>query len=187
MTTTPHFPDRGDSVLLVVDMQERLLAAMPEEPRGKMLRNAGILIQAARRLGIPVLVSEQYPKGLGHTVSEIRGLLPDVEPIEKMVFSCAGEERFIGAIAPLGRRSYVLAGIENHVCVLQTALDLAAAGNRVWTARDATCSRTRENWKAGNEVMARAGVTISSTEILLFQWLRTAAAEEFREISKLVR
>ena len=183
----PHFPDRADSVLLLVDFQERLMKAMPEEPRARMLRNATILVQAAGRLGLPVLFSEQYPKGLGSTVQEILDLLPGAEPIEKMVFSCAGVERFRTVVEALGRRTFVLAGIENHVCVLQTALDLAAAGNRVWTARDATCSRTRENWEAGNEVMARAGVTISSTEILVFQWLLTASAEEFLEISKLVR
>jgi len=189
MTTTPNatFPDRADSVLLLVDFQERLMKAMPEEPRERMLRNATILIQAAGRLGVPVLLSEQYPKGLGPTVQPILDLLPGAEPIEKMVFSCAAVDRFRAVVQGLGRRTFVLAGIENHVCVLQTALDLAAEGHRVFTARDATCSRTRENWEAGNEVMAVGGVTVSSTEIVVFQWLRTADAEEFREISKLVR
>lgn len=183
----PAFPDRADSVLLLVDFQERLMKAMPEEPRERMLRNARILVQAASRLGVPVLFSEQYAKGLGPTVREILDLLPGAEPIEKMIFSCAAVDRFRTVVESLGRRTFLLAGIENHVCVLQTALDLASGGYRVFTARDATCSRTRENWEAGNEVMARAGVTVSSTEIVVFQWLRTAEAEEFREISKLIR
>jgi len=186
-TPNPHFPDRSDSVLLLVDFQERLLKAMPEEPRERMLRNATLLVRAAGLLGVPVLFSEQYPKGLGPTAQPILDLLPGAEPIEKMVFSCAAVDRFQEAVKALGRRTFVLAGVENHVCVLQTALDLVAGGARVFTVRDATCSRTKQNWAAGNEVMAQAGITVSSAEIVVFQWLRTASAEEFKEISKLVR
>jgi hypothetical protein len=168
-----------------VDFQERLMKAMPEEPRRRCSERDD-LVRGRGTPGLPVLFSEQYLKGLGPRFRR-SWISPGAEPIEKMVFSCAGVERFRTVVETLGRRTFVLAGIENHVCVLQTALDLVEEGYVVFTARDATCSRTRENWEAGNEVMARAGVTISSTEILVFQWLLTASAEEFKDISKLVR
>jgi len=181
------WPECDNTALLIVDMQEKLLKAMPEGPREQMLRNAGILIESARRLGLPVLASEQYPKGLGPTVPEIRERLGSVRPVEKMVFSCLGEEDFRRQVEESGRRAFILAGVENHVCVLQTALDLVAAGHHVFLARDATCSRTKANWKTGCEVMAAGGVTISSTETLLFQLLREAGTAAFNEISKLIR
>jgi nicotinamidase-related amidase len=182
-----NWPEREDSVLLIVDMQERLLKAMPEKPCQKMLRNTGILIETARSLGIPMVLSEQYPKGLGPTVPEIREAVGDAGVEEKMIFSAARDEGFKQRLGEIGRSSYILTGVENHVCVLQTALDLAAAGQRVWVARDATCSRTEENWKAGCAQMAEGGVHISTTEILVFQLLREAGTEAFKKISKLVR
>jgi nicotinamidase-related amidase len=180
-------PEPKDTALLIVDMQEKLLRAMPDGPREQMVRNAGILIEAARRLNLPILASEQYPKGLGHTLPEIRELLGDVEPVEKMAFSCLGEEAFCRRLEETGRRTFLLTGVENHVCVLQTALDLVAAGRNVLLARDATCSRTKANWKTGCEVMAAGGVQVSSTETLVFQLLREAGTEAFKALSKLIR
>jgi nicotinamidase-related amidase len=181
------WPEREEAALIIVDMQERLLQAMPEKPRQRMLRNAVILAETARQLGMPVLVSEQYPKGLGRTVPEIREAVADAAPVEKMIFSAAREEAFQRRLEETGRSAFILTGVENHVCVLQTALDLVAAGRRVWVARDATCSRTKENWEAGCAAMAAGGVTVSTTEILVFQLLREAGTEAFRRISKLVR
>jgi nicotinamidase-related amidase len=181
------WPEREKAALIIVDMQERLLRAMPEEPRQRMLRNASILIETAKQLGMPVLVSEQYPKGLGPTVPEIREAAGDTAPVEKMIFSAAREEAFKRRVEGTGRSAFILTGVENHVCVLQTALDLVDAGKRVWLARDATCSRTKENWEAGCEAMAAGGVTLSTTEILVFQLLREAGTEAFKHVSKLVR
>jgi nicotinamidase-related amidase len=181
------WPEREEAALIIVDMQERLLKAMPEEPRQRMLRNASILIETAKQLGMPVLVSEQYPKGLGPTVPEIREAVAGAAPVEKMIFSAAREEAFQRRLEETGRSAFILTGVENHVCVLQTALDLVAAGKRVWLARDASCSRTKENWEAGCAAMAAGGVTVSTTEILVFQLLREAGTEAFKHVSKLVR
>ncbi|MDP3937290.1 MAG: hydrolase [Deltaproteobacteria bacterium] len=180
-------PVRDDTALIIVDMQERLLPAMPEKPRKQMLRNAGILIETAKALGLPILVSEQYPKGLGPTVDEIAGAIDNFKPLEKMVFSAARDAGFRQRLDEVGRSSCIVTGVENHVCVLQTALDLAASGKNVYVARDATCSRTEENWKAGCAQMAEGGVQITTTEILVFQLLGEAGTEAFKKISKLVR
>lgn len=189
MPTAPPsvWPAREETALLIVDMQERLLAAMPEKPRKLMLRNTGILIETAKSFGIPILVSEQYPKGLGPTVAEIREAIGEMAPVEKTIFSAARDEGFQQRLKESGRSTFILTGVENHVCVLQTALDLAADGKSVWVARDATCSRTEENWEAGCEQMASGGVHISTTEILVFQLLQEAGTEAFKKISKLVR
>ncbi|MFQ5458148.1 MAG: hydrolase [Myxococcota bacterium] len=189
MTTAPAsaWPDRDDTALLIVDMQERLLAAMPEKPAARMLHNTKILIETAKCFGIPILVSEQYPKGLGPTVPEIREAIGEMVPVEKMIFSAARDEGFQQRLKATGRNTFILGGVETHVCVLQTAVDLAAGGANVWVARDAACSRKEHNWKAGCKQMSAAGVHLSTTEILVFQLLQEAGTEAFKKISKLVR
>ncbi len=175
----PKLVRASDSSLVVVDIQERLAAAMPS--RDAVLRAAGILLDAASRLGIPVLVSEQYPKGLGPTVAELAGRLPEgAVRIEKTSFSACGA-------LPVARPQVVLAGMEAHVCVLQTALELAAAGREVFVVADAVCSRTEANRSNALARMQAAGIVVTNTESVLFEWLRDAAHEQFRAISKLIR
>jgi nicotinamidase-related amidase len=175
----PKLIRASDSSLVVVDIQERLAAAMPS--RDAVLRAAGILLEAASRLDIPVLVSEQYPKGLGPTVAELSGRLPEgAVRIEKTSFSACGA-------LPLVRPQVVLAGMEAHVCVLQTALELAAAGREVFVVADAVCSRTEANCSNALARMQAAGIVVTNTESVLFEWLRDAAHEQFRAISKLIR
>ncbi len=182
---TDLLPSAENSLLLVVDLQERLMAAMPAEVAGKTLRNTCILVETAKEFGLPVVVSEQYPRGLGPTAAEIRSALPQgTAPVEKLAFSCCKEPAFAQQIT---RPEVILCGAETHVCVLQTALDLLAQGKRVFLAADATCSRAKLNWQLGLELMRQAGATIGSTEIFAFRLLGAAGTERFKRISRLVK
>jgi nicotinamidase-related amidase len=176
---------RTESQLLVVDMQERLVPAM--EPERPFVAAATKLLQAANTLGIPVLASEQYPKGLGGTVSELAGLVPEAHRYEKMEFSCYANAAIRQALTSVNRPQVVLAGIEAHVCVLQTTLDLARAGHAVFVVTDATASRRPESRETAFRRMAAAGITLVTLEMVLFEWLRSAADPAFRELSKLIR
>ena len=175
----------ADSILVIVDVQERLAAAMEAPALAGMKKNAGILIQAAAALGIPVLATEQYPKGLGRTVDEVAERIP--QTIEKTCFSCAGAESFSGELRRAGRAQIVLAGMEAHVCVLQSALDLHTMGFEVFVVADACCSRRAENHRNAMERMRAAGVTVTNTESTVFEWLRDARHEQFKAVSALVR
>ncbi len=174
--------------LLVIDVQERLAAAMPEDVSGRVLRNTAILLNCAREFSLPVLVSEQYPRGLGHTAAEIKPLLPEgVVPVEKTAFSCCAVPAFKPLLEELGQRALIVWGIETHVCVLQTILDLLQEGRRVYVAADACGSRTKQNWRMGLDLMRRAGAIIGSTEIFAFALLGDAGSEQFKRISQLVK
>ena len=174
-----------DSVIVLIDVQGKLAELMSE--KDQLYRQLQILLRGARSLGVPVLWLEQYPKGLGPTVPEIATLLEGIEPIEKTCFSACGSERFQQALSDSGRRTVVVAGIESHVCVYQTAQDLLAAGFVVEVVRDAVSSRTAENRLAGFERMVRLGAGMTTVEMVLFEWLREAGSPAFKEISRLVR
>lgn len=176
------------SLLLLVDIQERLAAAMPAESRAMVVRNAGMLARAAELLGVPVLVTEQYPQGLGPTDPGLKAQLPaSVRLVEKTSFSCCGAVGFEAHLRESGRRQIVLAGMEAHVCVLQTALELGAAGWPVFAAADAICSRRPENHRNAMDRLRQHGVTVTNTESVLFEWLRDARHEHFKAISRMVR
>jgi nicotinamidase-related amidase len=179
--------DRRDTALLVVDVQERLFGAMEPEQREAMVRNLKILGTGARRLGLPVAVTEQYPKGLGHTLPEVREALGPVEPIGKVSFSCCAIAGFTDGLRRQGTRAVVLAGLEVHVCVLMTALDLLADGFTVHVPWDATVSRTRSNWEFGLALLGREGAVITTTETVVFQLLRQADTDDFRVLAPLLR
>jgi nicotinamidase-related amidase len=174
-------------VLVVVDVQERLFNAMDAERRDDMVANVKILVGAARRLGVPVLVTEQYPKGLGHTLPEVRTLLGDTPAFEKTAFSCAKAEGFVDRLRALGGEHVILTGIEAHVCVLLTALDLLTQGLRVSVVADAVCSRRPANLEIGLEQARQAGAVVTATETVVFQLLGSADSDAFRELSKLLR
>lgn len=181
-------PDPADTALLMIDVQERLAAAMPGDVSSRVIRNTSILLQCAREFSLPVLVSEQYPRGLGHTLPEIRAILPpDSAPVEKTSFSCCSVPTFQSQLDRLGSCGILLWGIETHVCVLQTALDLLQSGRRVYVAADAAGSRTKQNWRFGLDLMRRAGAVIGSTEIFAFALLGGAGTETFKRISQLVK
>lgn len=180
-----YFLEKDDSVLLIVDIQDRLATVMQE--RDRVVRNCLNLIELAKMINVPVVVTEQYPKGLGHTVAEIQSALPAYQPIEKTSFNCCGEPTFIEAVRKLRRKKVVLAGMETHICCLQTTIGLLQDGFMPHVVQDAVCSRTTENWKAGLEYMRDVGAVISCTETVLFQLLKVAGTEEFKKISQRIK
>jgi nicotinamidase-related amidase len=175
------------SVLLVVDVQERLFNAMDAERRDDMIRNIKTLAVTARRLRLPLIITEQYPKGLGRTLPELSALLDGVTPFEKTHFSCCGADGFLPRVRATGADHVIVSGIETHVCVLLTAVDLRKAGFAVTIVADAACSRTRANHELGLAEARQAGVGVSSTETVVFRLLGRADTDLFREISKLLR
>ncbi len=176
---------KDDSALVIVDIQERLAVVMSE--REKVVRNTLHLIEVAQLLRLPILVTEQYPKGLGPTVQEIRGALPSYEPIEKLTFSCCGEPVFLKTLASTGKKKIILCGMETHVCVLQTCIGSLKEGYTVHVVSDAICSRSKENFETGIEFMRDAGAVITGAETVLFQLLERAGTEEFKIISRRIR
>lgn len=179
--------DRQHTALLVVDVQERLFGAMDPEQREEMVRNLKILAAGARRLALPVVVTEQYPKGLGHTLSELRDAVGPVEPVSKVAFSCCAVEGFTRALRAREIRAVVVAGLETHVCVLMTALDLMAEGFAVHVPADATVSRSRQNRDAGLTLLRTEGAIVTTTETVLFQLLGRADTDDFRALAPLLK
>lgn len=178
--------EREQSILCVVDIQERLLPHIAN--RDEVARSAGILIRAARLLEVPVVLTEQYPKGLGPTAPEIRNLLPaECRPLEKTAFSCWPCDSFRVALEQNGRNTVVLCGIETHVCVLQTALDLLGAGFGAVVVADAAGSRAERNHQMALERLRQAGVTIATTEMTVMEWLRDAKHPRFKEAQGLIK
>lgn len=179
-------PER--TALLVIDIQERLSAAMDPERIAAVTRNTIILLQAARTLALPVLVTEQYPKGIGPTLPEIAAAFPEGQAVhEKVCFSCADVAPFMGALRRTGRKQLLLTGMETHVCVFQTARDLARAGFATFAVEDALLSRTVENHAIGLRLMAQAGATRTSTEVALFDMLQRAGTPAFKAIAPLIK
>jgi nicotinamidase-related amidase len=187
---TPHpmTLDREHTALVVIDVQERLFPAMDADHREEVMRNIKVLTATARRLQLGTLVTEQYPKGLGHTLQELKDALPpQVQPIEKVAFSCLGADAFRSRLAATGARQVLLAGIEAHVCVLVSALDLLAEGYAVHIVADAVTSRTQANWRLAMAQLRQAGAVVTTTETVLFQLLRQADTDDFRELARLIR
>jgi nicotinamidase-related amidase len=181
---------RARAALLVVDIQERLAPAMPHDVLPLVTRNAQILIQAARQLGLPIVVSQQYPRGLGLTMSSIEEALAgslQLHRFDKLEFSAAASPEFAALAPMLGRDQWIVCGMETHVCVYQTARGLVGRGFAVHVAADAVCSRTKANWQVGLSLAERAGAIVTSTEACVFDLLERAGSEEFRALSRIVK
>jgi nicotinamidase-related amidase len=168
--------------LIVVDIQQKLLP--PIFQKDQLVRNAKLLIRASGILKIPAIVSTQYAKGLGGTVSEIASLLPETEAIDKNLFSCFGSDVFCALLKrlPGNRNTLLLCGMESHICVVQTALAALREGYLVHIASDAVSSRTEWNWKIGLDRMRAAGAVISSTEMMIYELMRSSASPAFKEL-----
>jgi nicotinamidase-related amidase len=173
----------ADSVLVVVDVQDKLLAKVPSA--AVLVQNAAFLLDAAALLGVPAVGTEQYPKGLGPTTAEIARRLPDGLPA-KTAFSCCGAAGFLTDLRSLGRPNVVLAGMETHVCVLQTALDLLEAGFTVYLPVDALASRSVIDHDAALRRLERAGAVLTTAETVAFEWVADASHPKFKALSKLV-
>ncbi len=174
------------SQLLIVDVQTRLIGVMPETEMAACLKRAGILAQAANLLAVPIILTEQYPKGLGHTDPALLATLGTVQAVEKTAFSCLAEAKVKRQFSR-DRSQIVLAGMEAHICILQTALDLIAAGKQVCVAEDAIISRQSANKANAVARMRDAGCIISNTESIVFEWLGKAEGDAFKTISQLIR
>ena len=173
-----------DTVLVVVDVQGKLARVVHESDA--TIRAAAKLIRCAKALGLPIVRTEQNPKGLGPTVPELAGLL-DGEAIAKVAFSCCGEKGFLDTMSRLGRNQVLLAGIETHVCVYQTAIDLHKFGYEVHVVADAVSSRTPANREIGLRKMEQAGADVTSVETALFELQRVAEGPAFKELMRIVK
>ena len=177
--------DIDKTALVVIDVQEKLSRVMHE--REQLFQNLQKLIKGMKLLDIPIVVTEQNPNGLGPTVTDIAPLLSDVKPITKFSFSCCGEEGFTREIGSLSRKQILLTGIETHVCVYQTAVDLIKAGYEVHVVVDCVSSRTPENKNLALDKMKNEGARLTGGEIVLFELLRTAKHPKFKEMSQIVK
>jgi len=182
----PALLHANQTALLVVDVQDAFRPVIDDFDA--VVRNCRILVEGFSILGAPIVVSEQYPKGLGHTVPELAEVLPPGTPIvEKLRFSVVGVPDLDVAITATGLRRWVVCGIEAHVCVNQSVHDLLAAGHEIVIAADAVSSRTPANRQVGIDKCAAAGAVVSSAETVLFEMLEQAGSDEFKAISRLVR
>ncbi len=175
--------NKDDTTLVVIDFQEKLMKAMSQSE--KVFKNTILLLTAAEQMGLPVIVTEQYPRGLGSTVKEIKEHLTDCQYIEKIKFSAF--EGLHKLLADKKRKNVLITGSETHVCVFQTTRDLVDAGYNVQVVKDAVCSRFKENHLSGLELMKDLGAVVTNTETVLFDLMKVAGSPEFKIISPLLK
>jgi len=181
----PSLLRKDDTLLVIVDIQTKLLNVMFE--RERLISNCSKLIQATRLLEIPMVMTEQYPEGMGPTDSTILELFPEMKTITKMSFSCCGVGEFDQKIKSLGKKQIMIIGIESHICVLQTVHDLLHQGYFVYVPYDAVSSRKEGDYKNALERMRQAGAVIGSVESAIFEMMKTAETPVFRQISRIIK
>ena len=175
-----------DCALIVIDIQEKLAKAA--ENGEYISKQTSKLVKGADLLSIPTIITEQYPKGLGSTISQIKDAINDQTPIiEKCSFSACNEENFRKIFNTLAKKQVLICGIETHICVLQTALDLINQGYDVFIVEDCSSSRRRDEHNAGLELLKQYGAKITCVEIVLFQWLKTSKHPKFKEVQALIK
>lgn len=181
--------DPSTTLIFVVDVQEKLAAAMPEDALGALLKNARILLEAAKTLGARVLASEQYPKGLGPTLPALAGeiRLAGTPPLPKMTFDACSDLAIARSISDVGPRAVVVLGMETHVCVFQTARELVKRGYETHVVADAVTSRRADDRRRGLALCERAGALVTTTETVVFDLLGRAGTDAFKSVAKLVR
>ncbi len=187
MATIPSLKlDRTKAAVVVIDIQSKLTPTMPEEALARLIKYTRALIGAARELGLPVLATEQYPKGLGPLVPEVRDILPS-PPLVKMHFSCGADPAFAAALEKTGRRQIIVCGMETHVCVFQTVRDLVGMGYEVHLCSDAVASRLEVHRASGIELCRQAGAVITNAETAIFDLLHVCGTAEFKKVAPLVK
>ncbi len=178
--------DRNHTILVVIDVQERMMPAIEGEEA--VVANVVRLVQGARLLGLPMLVTEQYPQGLGPTVPEVRAAMGDeYRPMEKISFSACGDMTFMNHFEQAPHHTVLLCGVESHVCLYQTARDLRNLGHNVEVVADAAGSRSRHNHEIALARLARHGVEITSVELALFEIMERADIPEFKDVQRIVK
>ncbi len=181
----PALLGKANTALIIVDVQEKLLPYVVDKE--ELLENLQMLIKFADIIGLPIILTEHYPKGLGRTVPEIKELLSSHEPMEKVIFSCFCSQALRSRLTELGIKTLMLAGIESHICVTQTTLDALDSGFSVHVIADCISSRTTSNLNIGIEKMRQFGCVISSTEMAMYEIMERADTKEFKEVLKLVK
>ena len=176
---------RENALLLVVDFQQKLLAAFSEP--GEFLQNCVTIIRFAKILKLPIIWTEQYPKGLGRTLEDVKSELSHLDPVEKLSFSCFGEPRFVESLSKHDSTQLMICGIETHICVEQTVLDGIGCGYQMHVLEDACGSRKERDHGAGLRKMEGAGAVLTCTEMAMYEILARSDAQEFREVLKLVK
>lgn len=176
--------DKQETILMVIDIQERLVPVM--KVADKVVKNTNILISAAKEFNIPIITTEQYPRGLGNTVPQLKDHIDSNYLFEKTSFTAYTEDVKL-ALEKLGRKKVIITGMETHVCVFQTSRDLLAEGYDVFIVSDAVCSRTKENFLNSLNLIKDMGAVISNTETIVFDLLKEAGSPEFKVISKLIK
>lgn len=176
-----------DSLFLMIDIQERLFAAMQPDIQEMLKKNSAILLKTADELKIPVVVTEQYRKGLGTTIPELASLCGEAPNLEKLFFNCMKDDTINREIKKIGRKTVIIAGIESHICVFQTALTLIDTGYNVVIASDAVGSRRKHDWKTAIKALAKAGAAIYPTETISFMLIEKAGTPEFKALSPLFK
>ncbi len=180
--------DAGNSVLLVIDIQTELTALTPMKVLARLQRNTSLLIRTASRLALPIFATERSPDRLGKMEPDIHNLLPETTNIyQKTSFTCMGAKNFAEDLASTRRKQAILVGMEAHVCILQTALDLHKRGYIVFIVADGICSRQRENYETALQRLGRAGIIISDAESVLFEWIRGADEQLSLQVQALLR
>ena len=177
---------QNDSALVLIDFQERLAQAIPEPVLQSTVKHAKVLLSAAKLLRIPLVITEQYSRGLGPTLVGLKEFSLS-SPIDKISFAATLVPEFDTQLKQLNRQRIVLMGMETHICVLQTAVGLKNQGYDVWIAADAVCSRRQENWTRGLELANHFGIYVAPTESIVFAWLERAGTLEFKTLSTLIR
>ena len=181
----PNLLRRDDTLLVIVDIQTKLLNVMFEKER--LVSSCRKLIQARKLLEVPMLVTEQYPQGMGPTDPQILDILDDKETIEKLSFSCCGAEDFNRKVSDSGKKQIVVIGIEAHICVLQTVHDLLHQGYLVYVPYDAVSSRKEQDYNNALYRMRHAGAIVGSVESAVFELLENAGTPVFRQVSRLIK
>jgi len=181
-----YWLEASQAALLVVDVQDKLVTSMDQQLYQQLLQNIPLLIEGFKTLGLPILATEQYSKGLGHTITELQSATEQY-CIEKLAFSCCGDDGFLSALRETRARQVVVVGMETHVCVLQTVIDLLDQGYGVHLVRDAVSSRFASDYSNALELATAAGAVVTTTETALFQLIKVAGSDNFKAISKLVR
>lgn len=177
----------SDSLLMIIDIQERLFAAMDGESQNALKKNCAILINTAKEFSIPVIITEQYRKGLGETIPELKGISGESLNLEKIYFNCMKDDTIKKSVIDSGKKTVIITGIESHICVLQTALNLIDKGMKVVIASDGVASRRREDRDAALNILSGAGALVYPSETIAFMILEKAGTPEFKKLSPLFK
>ncbi|MGY0373709.1 hydrolase [Clostridium sp. JNZ J1-5] len=176
---------KEESSLLIIDVQEKLVPAMKYGKQ--VIEKINILVSAAKEMNMPIMVTEQYPKGLGGTVEEVNAGLENALKLEKNFFSACAEEKIVAAFKETGRKKIIVTGTETHICVFQTVRDLIGLGYEVFVVSDGVASRTKENYKNGLDLMKNMGAVVVNTETILFDLMKKSGTPEFKALSRLIK